>query len=632
MSKAMFGPRDTRATRADEVRIPSELSPRLAPWPAARYPDAVPTVVLNTNHTCELRCRYCFAHPSSNDYARRPMAAEVAEKAVELLLSDLGADAPVVVIRSGLLGEPLLGPGFVDSLGAHIRARAQHYGKRVEWHSEATLSLSSPLPSKHLRDVPWLSVSIDGPPDIHDRMRPLADGSGSYGGIISALTAIKESEENPFGPSLGVGATLTSEAPDVTRVFLHLHELGFDTISIIPVRLPPGQVGAIDLRSVDAVKAGYSRFADFLLAQEPDRLLSYLRPIFHPWDFFGKFLLRTLCPGRLPYRCEAGKWYVAVDSDGSIYPCAPFAGARAYRMGSVFEGIDPEAQRFWGEELFIEHRESCRQCSVRDMCGGGCYHQAFLTTGRADQVCAAQCELTKHLAETALRVAAELRQSQPAVLQALPDHRKFSPPSANPIACVRIAEAVPAGASPSGWRSPRPLRLSDQSLVRWKRSRGPDDLSAEIHLGWDDAHLYLRAEVRDDAFVAPSRSSRFATGDSLEVSLFPMPSPVFRYGFLVSRLADGPNLVAYEAGLVDGAVPTLRATRARVSVLRRGDFTEYHLSVPWSDLEGLGPHREVALSIRVNDDDGVTRGSLEWPTTSAMGMMHFLGADAQPLP
>lgn len=601
---------------------------QLAPWPRARYPDIEPTVVLNTNYTCDLRCRYCFAHPRPDDYARAPMTLEVAERAVEFLLTRLAADAPVALVRSGLVGEPVLAPEFLDSLGAYIRARAAHYGKRVEWHCGATMSFSTAPPSDRLRQLAWMAVSLDGPRDIHDRMRPFADGRGSYDGIIGALRAIAESEVSPFGPSFAASATLTSEAPDVTRVFLHLYELGFNTIAINPVRLPPGQVGAVDSHTVAAVKAEYSRFVSFLLAQQPDQLLSYLRHIIHPWDFFGRFLLRALFPGQLPYTCEAGKWYVAVDPDGSIYPCAAFAGARAYRMGSVFDGIDPEAHRFWAEEMFIENRDSCRACWARYMCGGGCYHQAFLTSGRADRPCPARCDLTKHLMEIALRMVGELKESHPDVLQALPDHRRSAPPSANAVACVRTTDAAVRDHNLANWHSSRPLRLCDPSLVRWKRWRGADDLSAEAHLGWDEACLYIRVEVQDDVFVAPSRRSRFATGDSLEVSLFAVPAPKFRYSFLASRLADGPDLVAYEVGLTDSAVPAGRRTAARVDVVRRGDCTDYRLAIPWSDLDGMNPKREVGISLRVNDDDGATRGWLQWPSDSAFGMVRFLARGA----
>ena len=54
-------------------------------------------------------------------------------------------------------------------------------------------------------------------------------------------------------------------------------------------------------------------------------------------------MLRLLAYKRIPVRCHAGKWQLAVDTNGDLYPCSAFAPREAYRMGSVFDGVDPKA-------------------------------------------------------------------------------------------------------------------------------------------------------------------------------------------------------------------------------------------------------------------------------------------------
>jgi len=597
---------------------------KVAPWPRAQYPDATPTIVLNTHRSCELRCRYCFAHPAAEDYSLPPMSMAVAERAIDFLCLDLGRDAPVVVVRSTLLGEPRLDPEFTDAIGSLVHAREQRYGKKIEWHWGQTTNLVK-LPSDEvLRRLPWVTVSMDGPPDVHDAMRQLPDGSGSYALVARNLRALLSSEVNPLGPAVGASATLTAANPDVTRVFLHLYGLGFAKISISPVRLPPGRFGAIDQGSVGAVKDGYSHFADFLLAQDSDRLLSYLRPIYHPYDFFGRFFVRSLHPSQLPYRCEAGKWSVSVDPDGSIYPCPSFAAMRACRMGSVFDGIEPAAHRFWAEELFIENRESCRGCGARDICGGGCYHQALLASGRPDQPCPGLCELTKHLAELGARVVGELRTKRQDVLDALPSVHPSAASERPHVFCPRVEGALSKAHDLGEWRSQHPLELADGRLVKWKRWGGPSDLSAEVHLGWDDLHLYVRVSVRDEVFTPPTKEARFRTGDSIKISLFPLPSPSLRYGFWAGRVADESVLVAYAESLADGAVPRVVSSTARAKVSRRGSCTAYQLALPWAEMSNLRPGEDFGVCLQISDDDGRSRGELTWPGSTSYGIASCL--------
>lgn len=599
------------------------------PWPLARYPDTVPTMVLNTHQECNLRCQYCYAHRVPHDYERPPMTMEVAKRAVEFLLTEFSGEASSVVLRSSRLGEPALSPDFVGEVLDYARARAASEGKRLEWDWGPT-NLAAPLPEE-LKQHPlkWISVSLDGPREVHDFLRPRADGSGSYDTVLRNARELRESLENPFGPGFGGNAVLTAIEPDVTRLFLHQYEAGFDGISIMPVALPPGHEAAIDGRSIGEVKAGYSRFAEFLLSQDPDKLLTYLRKFFHPWDYLGRFLMRVLQPSKVPYRCPAGKWEIDVDTNGDIYPCTPFIAPKAFRMGSIFTGIEPEKQRLWAEDLFIDNRETCKDCWARYLCGGNCYYQAFLATGSPEQPSPVECELTRHVAETALRIAAGLSEKYPELLAALPLARPSGARGRPTLFCDSRSADGNERAAEHRWSSSRPVELAEGGLVRWKRWRGPDDLSVQLHVCWDDRTLRVRAAVRDDVAVPPRKTSRFLEGDSVEVSLYRMADGERRYSFLMSSLTEGPDVVGYEAS--GGQMKTLSSEEcgAECDIHRTGGITDYRLTLPWAGLPGLAPGREFGFALRVNDDDEDTRGYLEWPADAPYAVVRYQSGRAE---
>ena len=615
------------ATAEGEDRRDEAVGAGPFPWPQARYCDAIPEIVLNTHGTCNLRCRYCYAHGSDEDYQRPPMTPEVARRAIDFLLTELGSGVPEVIVDQVLLGDPLLAPASLDGLEAYARQKAEACGKRLHWPRGATLNMTAGTAEDILSRFPeWIVASLDGPPEVHDAQRPFADGSGSYETVVGNLRRIMDSRRWAIAPSVQAQAALTAAEPDVTRIFLHLAELGVDGVSVRPIRLPPDHPLAIGEHNVGQVASAYTQFGDFLLAQRPDALLRYLRLIWRNTDFFGRFLFRILHRQKLPYRCGAGKWYVAVDTEGDLYPCTPFAGVRSYRLGSVFTGIDPARQQLWSDHLFIEKRPACRECWARYLCGGGCYYKAFLTNGHPALPDAAECILTRHVAEVALRVVACLQDRDPAILDAIPresdSHSRQESPA--PLCCARLPDADSAKGVPENWQSLDPLILSGPQWIFWKYWRGPDDLSAEVHLGWSAAHLHARVYVRDDIFVPPSEQTGLRAGDSLELTISSLSEPERRHSYLAYQL-DGCSAVTACHDAPGAGLASLSTTRAWSQVRRDDGRTEYQLTIPWSELPGLAERGRFGLAICVHDDDGASRGYLRWPSYSGHAIVHLAG-------
>lgn len=147
---------------------------------------------------------------------------------------------------------------------------------------------------------------------------------------------------------------------------------------------------------------------------------------------------------------------------------------------------------------------------------------------------------------------------------------------------------------------------------------GPEDLSAKLWLGWDDAGLYLAAEVTDRAHSQTRTGSSIWANDCLHLG-FDMLNDTLPPDFSGQGGHDGHN--DFEIGLAlteergaqayewySGSVPA-RGLLGQVAfaAVREGDRTVYELALPWEHLGGYKPASGRVLGfgfVVMNSNDG----------------------------
>lgn len=108
------------------------------------------------------------------------------------------------------------------------------------------------------------------------------------------------------------------------------------------------------------------------------------------------------------YFCNAGKSYIAVSTDGRIYPCHKFASAEACPMGDLESDMGNSQSMFLA--LRPENQDKCKQCWARYLCGGGCVYD-----GVRDQF----CESYRNQAEQAIKTLFRMQSDKRAELDSL---------------------------------------------------------------------------------------------------------------------------------------------------------------------------------------------------------------------
>lgn len=246
---------------------------------------------------------------------------------------------------------------------------------------------------KHNVDI---AVSIDGPRKIQDAQRPFADGSGSFNRVVENLNAIDPAHRGRL-----VGrATFTPYSQDVIKTFGFLRNLGFDRIELCESEKAgyglesKGNFFFSGSKEVKQLEAIYSRLADFYSREIIKGALTYENTYFNR---FFKQLSRLYHIQSIVGTCSAGFSLMAVDMDGSIYPCTAFVGVPAFRIGSVRTGIDVlKLNAFSGTK--INASAACSGCWAKMICRGcgSCYNLNYFAGKNPGKPDPYYCGLFRH--------------------------------------------------------------------------------------------------------------------------------------------------------------------------------------------------------------------------------------------
>jgi uncharacterized protein len=407
------------------------LSQNALPPPAKQRAgrDAPPlqtyTLSLHTSLKCNLACRYCFA-ASAREHASSPtMSRDTAQRALDWFADFVIETGTHGVIGFNLAAEPLVSWNllmFVDDYRKQLE-RTRGISLLLSMVSNGTLLTKEKARCLKERGIRISTLSVDGPPDIHDALRCFPNGRGSYETVIRNLPHALS-----LFPNVKGAATLTALHPNPQPIAEHLLDLGFSKILIKPVRAPYSAPFAITREKLGAVKQGYQEYVRWLIKRLEAGDERILEACINHHDFFWRFVLRLLTRSKNGYRCPAAYDILSVGPDGSLYPCDNFVGMEAFRIGDVWKGLNGKRESLFGEALHVDAKESCRRCWARYLCGGGCYYCAHLVNDDITQPDPVKCALVRHLIELGIWLCATLAERCPEIFARLVEHcRCYNP-------------------------------------------------------------------------------------------------------------------------------------------------------------------------------------------------------------
>jgi uncharacterized protein len=320
------------------------------------------TVVLNLD--CNLDCSYCFEKDFREGYYMSDSTADLLVDRVGRNHVEPGRDVEINFYG----GEPLLSLPLLKRIAFSLKEKAEACGTRFTFGmvTNGTLFTRKVVEILLPLGLTYAQLTLDGPREIHDRLRPFAAGGGSYDAVMAN---IKETYDLV---TLRLGGNYSEENyRDYPQCLEDLLAAGIDPKRLDPIMFAPIRPKSGKNTSVEL--AGHCTSSD------------------EPWLNESALYLReeTLKRGFSVLKTVMGSCMVefehdlVVNHDGSLYKCASFMGWPELCVGTLQDGIADFAE---SHRLGIWKNPTCMECAYLPICFGGCRLLPLLRNGVIDQV------------------------------------------------------------------------------------------------------------------------------------------------------------------------------------------------------------------------------------------------------
>lgn len=309
-----------------------------------------------TSLGCNFDCPYCFEakHPSLLDEA-------VQERLLLLVETKLAAVRRLSVLWYG--GEPLVGLSALLRLSDEFLARTAAAGTEYTAAIITNGYLLTAAVAGELRDrgVRSAQVTLDGPPETHDRRRPLANGRATFATILSNLVAVADI------------------LPVSIRVNLDDGNVG-EYERLLQILASAGLAGRVDVRPAQVVAPKANPRSPSATYQGSCRSTAHFAAVERRF-FAVAAALGFGTPG-LPRPVGAPCTAVrdnelVVGSRGELYKCTETVGDPAEVVGNLLSWprAGDRRLRWLTYDPFAD--DECRTCPALPVCMGGCAYHAM---------------------------------------------------------------------------------------------------------------------------------------------------------------------------------------------------------------------------------------------------------------
>ena len=345
---------------------------------------------------CNLDCEYCFylekeeLYPDNNSFR---MTDEVLENYVRQYIEAQQVNEVTFAWQGG---EPtLMGVDFFRR-AVEYQYRYRRPGMQIQNTFQTNGTLIDDEWATFLKQNKFLvGISIDGPPEIHDKYRFDKRGRPSSDDVIRGLRFLQK-----HNVDYNVLCVVSRANEDHgMEVYQYFKQLGVEFMQFIPAVEHFGDGPQVSNRSV-----GARQYGKFLCEIFDEWVVSDIGKIFI--QIFDVSLEAWL--GYMPSLCifnETCGNAMAIEHNGDLYSCDHYVSPE-YHLGNIEETpmtemVNSPFQRKFGTDKRDTLPQYCLDCEVRFVCNGGCPKNRFIKTPTGEKglnyLCAGYKMFFKHI-------------------------------------------------------------------------------------------------------------------------------------------------------------------------------------------------------------------------------------------
>ena len=339
-------------------------SPLIDDAPLAQ--PAIHALSLAIAQKCNLGCTYCYAQQGEFGGAGKNMPLEEATRAVELLVN--GADDGARLNLAFLGGEPLVNRSVLQAATRYAAQLAERRGNPITFSITTNGTLLTQADAEFFEAHGFaVTISLDGPRETHNLLRPFKSGTGSFDAILQRIRPLLALQRRM---QVSARVTVTPANLELRRALDEFLELGFHSVGFSPMLSSPSGNGEMQSKDLETM---LGEMIDCGREFERRTLKGERYPFANMVNAMREIERGT----HRPYPCGAGAGYLGVSADGDLSACHRFVGDEAGAMGTLNDGVDRKRQAEWLSERHVHRQEPCRSCWARYLCGGGCHHEVI---------------------------------------------------------------------------------------------------------------------------------------------------------------------------------------------------------------------------------------------------------------
>ena len=332
----------------------------------SRYSTNFLSLTIAPTADCNFRCTYCYEKDVIKpDY----MSDEVENAIINLVEKQAKTISGVSVSWFG--GEPLMNLDKVKSISTRLidLCEKESIGYHASMITNGYLLARETVQVLNTMKVSSLQITLDGCENIHNKRRPLADGSATFEAIIKNLESCID-----ILPPVGLRINIDKNNLDSGReVWNLLKEKGLlEKVKPYLGKVVSGEDDGNKTHCLDT--CGFSQ-EDF--------------------NFYNEFYSDNMFMGRYPKRlynyCGADRINsYTIAANGRIYKCWHDIGEHKSCVGCVLSGQNVEVN----EELRLKYilfdptmDDICKHCNLLPLCMGGCPYYRLRAKDDKNSVC-----------------------------------------------------------------------------------------------------------------------------------------------------------------------------------------------------------------------------------------------------